>query len=87
MSVRISDDGWQGQVWMTSAEICLFSWVWALKGGPSLGAGQMLQGMVTGPRRDPLLLTRAWTLEGESQALGSCPFLSEQNSILFGGGL
>ena len=53
VSVYLSDDGWQGWVWMTSAEICVFSWVWELMGGLRLGAGLMLQGMVTGPFRDP----------------------------------
>ena len=38
----------------------------------------MLPGRVTGLHRDPLLLARAWTLEGERSALGPCPFLSEQ---------
>ena len=44
-------------------------------------------GPVNRPMQGPLLLTRAWTLEGESLALGLCPFLSEQNNIWSGGGL
>ena len=50
---------------------------WALLGRPRPGAGWTLPCRVTGPPRDPLL-ARAWASEGESWALGPCPFLSVQ---------
>ena len=75
---------WQlGGVWGPDPEGTA---IWDLPPQLGLGSGERTQtgcwtnapGQGNGRCRDPFLLARAWTSEGESWALGPCSFFSEQ---------
>ena len=64
----LGDDGWAGSGDLTlrvsPADTCLFSWAWALVGGPSLGAGWKLPSSWLGPRTPMALLKAFWVFQG-----------------------
>ena len=69
---------------VSPAEICLFSWSWALLGGSRLPAGQTPSGRVTSPGWDLPPLSQSLDLRGQKLSL---LLVRTENNICLGGDL